>query len=447
MIGAARQAEGQEDRDRAPRPAGRRASGRAPGPRRGASARRGSRRSSRADPSSGPRSSRIWRKSNSVIRAFSSNAAPRSCSKTSAGRRDSRIAASTAGSVSTAFAASASNRGADSTSRIRDAASTSSVTATVSLPTGALLYGRAGHARGHERRDDAAAHREDRGRRAEDVHSTIAAKARSVSAKLSKSASGLSAASLSGLVIPVATATARTPRARPHATSWIESPTMTTDLPVEAPAGLLERALDRDRRQLVPVGGIAPVGAEREVAVEVGRRELQPGAALEVPGEKAQRHARIGREPLAEGPRCRASARPCPERAGARARRGTVSRARVRPRSKRSRPTLLEHELTHDLGIGLARKVELAAVLVIGRVGPVEGLLERAQDRVPRDPARRNERPVDVEEDEPVPVRSGRHQRGSYLRRSRPRRRGVLSPRSLQTAPCQSRTSCIARFQ
>ena len=47
------------------------------------------------------------------------------------------------------------------------------------------------------------------------------------------SASGLSASRRSGLVIPVATATARTPRLRPQATSWTESPTITTDLPAK----------------------------------------------------------------------------------------------------------------------------------------------------------------------------------------------------------------------
>jgi hypothetical protein len=52
-----------------------------------------------------------------------------------------------------------------------------------------------------------------------------------VSVKLSKIASGRSADSRSTLVMPVATATARTPSERPQATSWTESPTMTTDLP------------------------------------------------------------------------------------------------------------------------------------------------------------------------------------------------------------------------
>ena len=60
------------------------------------------------------------------------------------------------------------------------------------------------------------------------------------------SASGRSAARRSGLVMPVATATARTPRLRPQATSWIESPDDHDRLAGEAAAGVLPRALDRD---------------------------------------------------------------------------------------------------------------------------------------------------------------------------------------------------------
>jgi len=51
------------------------------------------------------------------------------------------------------------------------------------------------------------------------VHPRIASIALRVSEKSIRSASGFSAASRSGLVMPVATATERTPRARPHATS------------------------------------------------------------------------------------------------------------------------------------------------------------------------------------------------------------------------------------
>src|SRR5262249_5462956 len=63
------------------------------------------------------------------------------------------------------------------------------------------------------------------------LHPTIAGNARSGPEKSSKSASGFSAARASMLVIPVATATARTPRDRPQATSWTESPTTTIALP------------------------------------------------------------------------------------------------------------------------------------------------------------------------------------------------------------------------
>src|SRR5262249_28057214 len=79
--------------------------------------------------------------------------------------------------------------------------------------------------------------------------------------------------------------------------------------------------------------------------------------------------------------------------------------------------------------IRLAREVVARAVLVLVPGPPGIGRLERLQDRVARDPARRDERSVDVEEDEPVAVRGLiTHQRASYSNR----------------AACQSRISVIA---
>ena len=62
------------------------------------------------------------------------------------------------------------------------------------------------------------------------------------------------------------------------------------------------------------------------------------------------------------------------------------------------------HELPDDLRIGLAREVEPAPVLVHFPGPPAEGRFERLQDGVARDPARRKEGSVDVEEDELVAV-------------------------------------------
>src|SRR5262249_37172272 len=106
------------------------------------------------------------------------------------------------------------------------------------VPDGGGVVRRSRDSRRRERPHRRGRRRGQRGREAEHPgekgrapHRTIASNARSVSEKSWKSASGFSAASVSGLVIPVATATARTPSARPQATSWIESPTMTTDFP------------------------------------------------------------------------------------------------------------------------------------------------------------------------------------------------------------------------
>src|SRR5260370_37465615 len=56
--------------------------------------------------------------------------------------------------------------------------------------------------------------------------------------------------------------------------------------PFEAVAVDGRRALDRDRRKLLAVGRVAAERAEREVAVEIGRVELDARARLDVSGEQ-----------------------------------------------------------------------------------------------------------------------------------------------------------------
>src|SRR5262249_4226956 len=103
---------------------------------------------------------------------------------------------------------------------------------------------------------------------------------------------------------------------------------------------------------------------------------------------------------------------------------------------------LLEDELPHDLRIGLTGEVELAAVLVIARVAPAEGRLQGAQDRVARDAPGRQQRAVDVEEKEPVPVRRG-HAHHSLFLAAFPAAGRSYSNR----AACHARMSIIAFFQ
>src|SRR4029079_6779561 len=50
----------------------------------------------------------------------------------------------------------------------------------------------------------------------------------------------------------------------------------------------------------VPVGGVVSEGAERKVAVEAGRVELQPGAALDVAGQESEDDVRLPRQPFEE---------------------------------------------------------------------------------------------------------------------------------------------------
>jgi hypothetical protein len=61
-------------------------------------------------------------------------------------------------------------------------------------------------------------------------------------------------------------------------------------------------------------------------------------------------------------------------------------------------------EVADDLGIRLAREVVARVVLVLLPGLPGVRRLERPEDRVARDPAGRDERAVDVEEDELVAV-------------------------------------------
>jgi hypothetical protein len=95
-------------------------------------------------------------------------------------------------------------------------------------------------------------------------HPRIAASARSVSAKLSSTASAFSAARRSVDVMPVATPTdahadAAAARDVVHGVADDDD-----RLALEAPARVRESALDGDRRQRVPVRGVAAERSERE---------------------------------------------------------------------------------------------------------------------------------------------------------------------------------------
>ena len=93
---------------------------------------------------------------------------------------------------------------------------------------------------------------------------------------------------LSRLVFPEATATARTPRLRPQRTSWIESPTTTIALALEAKPGGGVGPLHGHGREAVAILVVRAEGAEAEVAVDAEGLELEAGARLEVSGEQAE---------------------------------------------------------------------------------------------------------------------------------------------------------------
>ena len=191
------------------------------GPRRAASARPAATRSSRAAPSSGRGRRGSCGSRRSSIRACSSNAAARSCSKISAGRlrvpdRERappgapRAASASTGSKWSVESSARMPRAARGVEGDRDDVASRRAAGRTALAATARRRARAPAPCG--RSAQRAARPTIAGESARAPHPTIASSARSVSAKSVMSASGFSAARRSGLVIPVATATARTPR-------------------------------------------------------------------------------------------------------------------------------------------------------------------------------------------------------------------------------------------
>jgi len=176
-------------------------------------------------------------------------------------------------------------------------------------------------------------------------------------------------------------------------------------LALESAAGVREGAVHRDPRKLVAVGGIAPEGPEWKVPVVVGRFELQPRAGLEIAGQQPERHGRFRGETREQHRDAGLRNHRARNQAAFELREVELEGARE-PALEALRADVGGDQLPDDLRVGLAREVPLAAVLVLFGGLPTEGFLKRLQDRVPCDLPRGQERTVDVEEDEPVAVRS-----------------------------------------
>src|SRR5690606_36374967 len=191
------------------------------------------------------------------------------------------------------------------------------------------------------------------------------------------------------------------------------------------------RTAERDGRQGVPLLVVGPVSAEAEPVPQASRPELEPRAALDVPGHQADAHVLQGRErveqldharddldgpvlqPLLEVPQVT---------------RPQLDHAPVDVRAEQPRPV---HQLPRDLRVGLAREAHPGRVA--GRPERLDqGHLERVLRRATPD-----QRPVDVEEDQAA----DRRRRAAHAHRSPGTRVGSRLPPLLTTAAANPSTS------
>ena len=99
--------------------------------------------------------------------------------------------------------------------------------------------------------------------------------------------------------------TGTAPTARAHAISCGVSPTTRMCSGATIGQAAPARAFERERHQRVPVGGIVAERATTEVAPEVEVFELDPRAALEVPGQQSDEHVVAAGERVEQGTNAR----------------------------------------------------------------------------------------------------------------------------------------------
>ena len=160
------------------------------------------------------------------------------------------------------------------------------------------------------------------------------------------------------------------------------------------------RPLARDGGQAAPVGVVPAVGGNPEERPQAGRRELDPGARLDIPGEKPDERVAPSAKPPddlghpGQHQYPRAVADETRELAGV----GPEAVVELRP-DPVGVDARAGHELVDDPQIGPA-----AEVVPVDRAGRSVGLLERPSEGGTAGATHGHQRAVDVEEEEAHPT-------------------------------------------